>query len=410
MPNLAVLGAAIALFLSLTSQAKATGSVALLWDPNPEPDIAGYRLFYGTSSGNYAHQIDVGNTTGATVSNLADGTYFFVVTAYNTATVQSLPSNEVSATVGIGPTPTPAPTGTATATPGATPAHTPSPTPTPTATATGTATPTATATPTLTPGALGNISTRLRVQGGNYVLICGMIATGTESKTVIIRAIGPSLGASGVPGALPDPTLELYQGNTLLFSNDDWRNSTQQAEIENSGLAPNSNAESAIIWTLSPGRNYTAIVRGKNGQTGIGVVEAYDLDPTAASKLANISTRGFVEVDDNVMIAGLIVTPSDGANLNILVRALGPTLGDSGVPGALANPTLDLVNSSGTVIRSNDNWKDSQRAEIEATGLAPNHDAESALMETVAPGAYTAIVRGNGRTTGVGLVEVYNIP
>ena len=407
MPNLAaVLGAAVALFLSLTSQAKATGSVALLWDPNPEPDIAGYRLHYGTSSGNYAHLVDVGNTTGATVSNLADGTYFFAVTAYNTHTVQSLPSNEVSATVGIGPTPTPAPTGTPTATPSATAAHTPTPTATPTATATQTVTPT----PTVAPGALGNISTRLRVQGGNYVLICGMIATGTESKNVIIRAIGPSLGAAGVPDALPDPTLELYQGNTLLFSNDDWRNSTQQAEIESSGLAPNNNAESAIIWTLTPGQNYTAVVRGKNGQTGIGVVEAYDLDPTAASKLANISTRGFVEVDDNVMIAGMIVTPSDGANLNILVRALGPTLGDLGVPGALANPTLDLVNSSGTVIRSNDNWKDSQWAEIDATGLAPNHDAESALMETIAPGAYTAIVRGNGRTTGVGLVDVYHIP
>ena len=237
-----------------------------------------------------------------------------------------------------------------------------------------------------------------------------MIATGTQSKTVIIRAIGPTLSDFGVPGALPDPTLELYQGNTLLFSNDNWRNSTQQAQIETSGFAPNNDAESAIIWALTPGENYTAIVRGKDGQTGIGIVEAFDLDPAAASKLANISTRGFVELDDNVMIAGLIVTPSNGANLNILVRALGPTLGDFGVPNPLANPALDLVNSSGTVIRSNDNWKDSQRAEIEATGLAPNHDEESALLQAVAPGAYTAIVRGIGRTTGVGLVEVYNIP
>ena len=237
-----------------------------------------------------------------------------------------------------------------------------------------------------------------------------MIATGTESKTVIVRAIGPSLSEFGVPGALPDPTLELYQGNTLLFSNDDWRNSAQQAEIESSGLAPNNEAESAIIWTLTPGENYTAVMRGKNGQTGVGIVEAFDLARSAASELANISTRGFVDVDDNVMIAGLIVTPTGGANVNILVRALGPTLGDFGVPDALVNPTLDLVNSSGTVIRSNDNWKDSQRAVIEATGLAPNHDAESALVESVAPGAYTAIVRGNGRTTGVGLVEVYHIP
>lgn len=237
-----------------------------------------------------------------------------------------------------------------------------------------------------------------------------MIATGTEGKKVIIRAIGPTLIDFGVSGALTDPTLDLFQGNTLLFSNDDWRNSSQQAEIEASGFAPNRDAESAIIWTLTPGQDYTAIMRGKNGETGIGVVETFDLDPAAASKLASISTRGFVDVDDNVMIAGLIVGPSDGASINILVRGLGPTLSDFGVPGALADPTLDLVNSSGTVIRSNDNWRDSQQAEIEAAGLAPSHDEEAALVETVAPGAYTAIVRGNGRTIGVGLVEVYNIP
>jgi len=258
---------------------------------------------------------------------------------------------------------------------------------------------------------LGNISTRLPVQGNDNVLIGGLIATGTENKTVIIRGIGPSLTGSGISGALSDPTLELYQGDTLLFSNDDWRSSTQQAEIENSGLAPTNEAESAIIWTLTPGQSYTAIMRGKNAQTGIGVVEAYDLDPAADSKLANISTRGYVEVDDNVMIAGLIVMASDGTTLtNVLVRALGPTLGDFGVPDSLADPTLDLVNSSGTVIRSNNDWKDSQQAEIEATGLAPTHDAESALLQAVPPGAYTAIVRGNGRTIGVGLVEVYNIP
>jgi hypothetical protein len=228
---------------------------------------------------------------------------------------------------------------------------------------------------------------------------------------VIIRAIGPTLNQYGVPDALQDPTLDLYQGNTLLFSNDDWHSSTQQAEIEASGFAPGNDVEAAIIWTLSPGQNYTAVMRGKNDQTGIGIVEAFDLDPAAASKLADISTRGFVELDDNVMIAGLIVMPGDDTTLtNVLVRALGPTLSDFGVPDALVNPTLDLVNSSGTIIRSNDNWKDSQRAEIEATGLAPNHDAEAALIEAVAPGAYTAIVRGAGGGTGVGLVEVYHLP
>ena len=247
---------------------------------------------------------------------------------------------------------------------------------------------------------------------GDNALIGGMIATGTAPKRVIIRAIGPSLTGFGVPGALANPTLDLFQGNTLLFSNDDWRNSTQQAEIAASGFAPNKDAESAIIWTLTPGQDYTAIVRGKNGTTGIGAVEVYDLDEAAASKLGNISTRGFVDVDDNVMIAGLIAGPSSGTSLKILVRALGPTLSDFGVSGALANPTLDLVNSNGAVIRSNNNWKDDsqQRALIEAAGLAPAHDEEAALVETVPPGAYTAIVRGNNRATGVGLVEAYNIP
>jgi hypothetical protein len=186
-------------------------------------------------------------------------------------------------------------------------------------------------------------------------------------------------------------------------------NSTQQAEIAASGLAPSNNLESAIIATLTPGQNYTAVVRGINNTTGVGVVEAFDLDQAGASKLGNISTRGFVDVDDNVMIAGLIVSPGNGTSTKVLVRALGPTLGDFGVPGFLANPTLDLVNSSGTVIRSNDSWRSDQQLEIEAANLAPSHDEEAALVQTVPPGAYTAVVRGSGRTTGVALVEAYNI-
>jgi hypothetical protein len=250
------------------------------------------------------------------------------------------------------------------------------------------------------------------VLSGDNALIGGMIATGTTGKMVIIRAIGPSLTGFGVPGALANPTLDLFQGSTLLMSNDDWNNSAQQAAIAASGLAPSNFAESAIIATLTPGQTYTAVVRGINGTTGIGVVEAFDLDRAAASKLGNISTRGFVDVGDNVMIAGLISGPANGTNIKILVRALGPTLTGFGVPNALANPTLDLVNASGTVIRSNDNWKDdaAQRALIEAAGLAPGNDAEAALVETVAPGSYTAIVRGSGGTTGVALVEAYNIP
>jgi N-acetylneuraminic acid mutarotase len=304
------------------------------------------------------------------------------------------------------PTPTPSPSPTVSPTATASPSPTP---PAPTPTATATPTPSATATPTGTPGTLGNISTRLRVLARDNALVGGMIATGTANKKVIIRAIGPTLTDFGVAGALQDPTLELYQGGTLIISNDDWRQSPQQAEIQKSGLAPNKDAESAIIATLTPNQGYTAIVRGKNGTTGVGVVEAFDLDQGVASKLGNISTRGFVDVDDNVMIAGLIVSPSNGTSTKVLVRALGPTLGDFGVPNVLPDPTLELVNSSGTVLRSNDNWKSNQRPEIEAANLAPSHDPEAALVETVAPGAYTAVVRGSNHTTGIGLVEVYNI-
>ena len=186
-----------------------------------------------------------------------------------------------------------------------------------------------------------------------------MIATGTAGKRVIIRAIGPSLIPFGVPGALANPTLDLFQGSTLLMSNDDWDNSPQQAEIAASGLAPSHNLESAIIWTLNPGSElHGGGARDKRLGQAWEIVEAYDLDQAAASKLGNISTRGFVDVDDNVMIAGLIAGPGNGTSLKILVRALGPTLTDFGVAGALANPTLDLVNSSGTVIRSNNDWRD----------------------------------------------------
>jgi N-acetylneuraminic acid mutarotase len=286
---------------------------------------------------------------------------------------------------------------------------TPNPTPTPTATPLPTATPTPTPGPTATPGRLGNISTRLPVLGGDNILIAGMIATGNVSKKVIIVAIGPSLNDFGVPNALSDPTLEVFQGDTSMATNDDWRGSSQQAEIQASGLAPSKDAESAIIVSLAPGQAYTATVRGKNGETGVALVQVFDLDAAAASKLANISTRGFVGVDDNVMIAGVIISPSNGTDAKVLVRALGPTLGDFGVAGALANPTVELVNSSGTVLRSNDDWKSSQQAEIEAANLGPAHEQEAALIETIPPGLYTAVVRGNGRSTGAGLVEVYNI-
>ncbi|MEY2564542.1 MAG: hypothetical protein QOH88_2735 [Verrucomicrobiota bacterium] len=257
---------------------------------------------------------------------------------------------------------------------------------------------------------LANISTRLRVEPGDRTLFAGLIATGPQPKRVIIRAIGPTLTDFNVPGALTNPFLELFQGDTSIATNDDWKSSSQQAEIASSGFAPGKDAECAIIAILTPGVNYSAQVRGQALESGIAVVEVFDLQQGGPSILANISSRGIVGVDDNVMIAGVIIGPSAGQSLKVLVRALGPTLGDFDVKGFLADPTLDLVNSNGVVIRSNDSWQSTQGPQIAAAALAPKYDQEAALVETLTPGSYSAIVKGSGRTTGIGLVEVYNIP
>ncbi len=251
-----------------------------------------------------------------------------------------------------------------------------------------------------------NISTRLNVQTGDNVLIGGFIITGPDPKKVIVRGLGPSLGRAGVQGALADPTIELHETGGTVITNDNWKD-TQQQEIIATGIPPTNDLESAIVATLDPGA-YTVVLRGKNNGTGIGLIEAYDLDQTTASQLANISTRGFVERDNNVMIGGFIAGGASGAS-TVVVRAIGPSLGAAGVANPLQDPTLELHDSSGAIIASNDNWKDSQQAEIEATGLAPTDDRESAIEATLASGAYTAIVRGKGNTTGVGLVEAYHI-
>ena len=176
------------------------------------------------------------------------------------------------------------------------------------------------------------------------------------------------------------------------------------------GIPPTNDLESAIVRTVAPGA-YTAVLRGSGNSTGIAVVEAYDLNQAADSKFANIATRGFVETGNSVMIGGLIVGPNGGSSVKVVVRAIGPSLGNFGIAGAVQDPTLDLVDSNGAIIRSNDNWKlGGQQAELTAIGLQPSDDRESALIETLTPGAYTAIVRGSGNTTGVGLVEVYNVP
>ena len=267
------------------------------------------------------------------------------------------------------------------------------------------------------PSQLQNLSTRGRVQTGDNVMIGGFIVTGNQSKKVIIRGIGPSLQQFGITGFLTDPVLELHAADgSLINSNDNWKiddktQQSQEATIRATGLPPANDLESALVIVLTPGA-YTAILSGKNGVTGVGVVEAYDLD-TGSAQLGNLSTRDLVQTDANVMIGGFIVGGgSPSASSKVVVRAIGPTLAQFGIANPLADPTLELHDMNGALIRANDNWQDdpTQAAEISAANLAPKNNSESAIFATLPPGAYTAIVAGKNRTTGVGLVEAYRLP
>jgi len=256
----------------------------------------------------------------------------------------------------------------------------------------------------LGPSTLANISTRLRVGTGDNALIGGFIVTGTQPKKIIVRGIGPSLPFAD---RLTNPTLELRDSTgALLDSNDNWVDSPNKQAIIDSTIPPGNDLEAAMVATL-PANNagYTAIVRGVNNTTGIGVVEAYDLDRTVDSQLANISTRGLVQTGDNVLIAGTIVLgPS---TRKVIVRAIGPSLP---VPGAMADPTLELRDGNGALVRANDNWRTGgQEAEIIATTIPPPNNLESALVETLAGdgASYTAIVRGANNTIGIAVVEIY---
>lgn len=234
-----------------------------------------------------------------------------------------------------------------------------------------------------------------------------MLAIST-GKRILLRAIGPSLVNFGITNALPDPVLELHAADqTLIASNDNWQDSPDAADIAATGIAPTNNLESAIITTLDPGE-YTAIVKGNGDVTGVGLVEAYDLDSGTSLRLANISTRGFVGTGDNVMIGGFILGPPGSLDGTVLIRAIGPSLVAFGITDALVDPVLELHDANGNVI-TNDNWKDTQQADIEATGLAPTNDLEAAILATLPAGGYTAIVSGKNGLTGVALVEVYRI-
>jgi uncharacterized delta-60 repeat protein len=260
-----------------------------------------------------------------------------------------------------------------------------------------------------------NLSTRVAVGTGDHVLIGGFIVDGANSKKLMLRAIGPSLASSGaaVPTPLADPRVILRDSSgTALAQNDNWRTtqtgglitSDQSSAIQASGIAPKNDAESALIVTLAPGA-YTATVEGAGGGTAL--VEMYDLDGNTATRVANISTRGDVATENNVMIAGAILGGTH--QTEVLVRALGPSLLSSGVTGALQDPSLKLYNSNGFLVGSNENWRDTQEGDIRSTQAAPTDNRESAILALLQPGNYTAVVRGKGDTTGVALVEFYSL-
>lgn len=252
----------------------------------------------------------------------------------------------------------------------------------------------------------------MRVDAGDNAGIGGFIVTGNVPKHVVVRALGPSLTAFGFPTSalLADPIVELH-GPTgfVTITNNNWRD-TQEAQIQADGLAPTNNLESAIDATLPPG-NYTAVVRGNTGtpQAGIAVVEVYDINTSADSKLANISTRALVGTQNDVVIAGFILGNKAGDD-RIVIRGLGPSLSNFGVSNPLQDPTLELRDKDGNLLRSNNDWQDdsAQAAQITNAGLAPSNSKESAIAANLPPGAYTAILAGANGGTGVGLVEVYD--
>ena len=357
--RLAKFVALAAIFSIATGAFAETRSVTLSWDANTEPDIAGYKVYWGTSSGVY-DQFSVVSKTTTSVSDLTvGGRYYFAVTAYNEAGLESGYSEEISAIVGS---------------PGSTQA----------------------------PQYLLNISTRVRVRGGDDVMIGGFIIEGDTNKDIVVRALGPSLANLGVPGVLADPTLEVYDSDGVLVQqNDNW--TTLPSGTVPAGFEPSNPAEAVVVASLAPG-SYTAVLRSADGTEGNALCELYDLSP-GNSTVRNISTRGEVGTGDDVMIGGFIVGGTTPAK--IMVRAIGPSLAAFGVTGVLPDPVLELHDKDGSLIYQNDNWRAEQAQQIIDTTIPPSDESESAIIATLAPGAYTAIVHDAATAQGVALVEVY---
>jgi hypothetical protein len=256
-----------------------------------------------------------------------------------------------------------------------------------------------------------NISTRLRVETGDNLLIGGFIITGNAPKNVALRGIGPSLAAFGISDALANPTLELHAANgTLVVQNDNWQDdATAAAQLTALGLALQNPNESGIVATLQPGASYTAILAGNNGGTGVGLVEVYDTNQAADSQLGNISTRGFVRTGNNVMIGGFIL--GGGDNTQVAVRGIGPSLSQFGLSPVLSDPNLELRDNNGALLISSEDWQDDavQAAQLTALGLALQEPKEAGIFTSLPPGAFTAILAGKNGGTGLGLVEIYNV-
>ena len=416
---------------STYSVPEAAGSVTITVTKTGNTAVSG-TVHVATSNGTAIAPGDYTTVSGDLVFASNETTKQFTVTVINDSAFEgnetfnvtvSAPTNGTlgspsSATVTIvdddNPTPTPTPTATATATPTPTATATATATATPTATATATATPTATATATATPTASPaqalNISTRLIVGTGDNAMIAGFIITGNTNKAVVLRGMGPSLLAFGISNALLDPVLEFHgPSGSLIAQNDNWKD-TQRTQIEGTVFQPTDDRESVLLATVPPAA-YTAIVTGKNNTTGVGLVEVYDNNQaTSDSQLANISTRGFVQGGNNVMIGGFILGGSQSST-RVAIRGKGPSLSQFGLNPVLADPTLELHDANGATLITNDNWIDDPvaAAQLTANGLALSDPKESGIFTTLPPGTFTAILAGKNGGVGIGLVEVYNV-
>lgn len=256
-------------------------------------------------------------------------------------------------------------------------------------------------------GRLVNVSTRGSVETGDAIMIAGLVIQGTQPKRLVLRALGPSLIPFGVSNALANPSLRLFQGPNEIAANDDWANDARAAEVTAAALAPGDARESALSVTLAPGA-YTVLVSGVGGATGIAIVEAYDLDTANEDgRLSNLSTRASVRTGEGQEIVGFAIR---GGPRRVLIRGIGPTF-QSFFSNYLVNPTLTLFDSAGQALASNDNWATAPNAsEIQPTGLGPGQSAESAILIQLQPGNYTAILSGVGGASGIGSVEIYEVP